>query len=125
MKNLKKLSFGLAALVMAFGLVFSVSAFKERNSAKKGAAVFFKYEGSSFNEAAYRNISNWKQTTAPEEESCIGEQDICILSVDSDNLTASGSMADKLDYFFNTDLSSSGQVAGYVNAPANRVAEQN
>ena len=117
--------FGFAALVLAFGLVFSVSAFNVGKSAKKGAAVFFKYEGSSFNEAAYRNVSNWKQTTAPEEEACIGEQDICILSVDADNLTAPGSMADKLDHFFNTDLNSTGQVANYVNAPANRVAEQN
>lgn len=123
MKNLKKLTFGLVALVLAFGLVFSVSAFKNR---AKRAPVYFKYEGTTFDETAYRNISNWHQTTAPEEEACIGDSDICILSVDSDNLSGPGTtMLDKLDYFFNTTLSDNGDVASYVNTPANREAEQN
>lgn len=118
-----KILFGLAALCLAFGLVFSMSAFK--SNATKRAPVYFKYEGSTFDEAAYRNINNWQHTSAPEEEACIGDSDICILSVDSDNLTAPGSMLDKLDYFFSTDLNGSGQVESYVDNPANREAEQN
>lgn len=40
MKNLKKLTFGLVALVLAFGLVFSVSAFKD--TTKKTALYWYK-----------------------------------------------------------------------------------
>ena len=124
MKNLKKLAFGLVALCLAFGLVFSVSAFKSKKSVKR-APVYFKYIGSTFDETAYRNISNWQHTSAPDEEACIGDNDICILSVDSEDLSAPGTMLDKLDDFFTNDLSNSGDVANYVNTPANRAAEQN
>lgn len=125
MKNLKKLTFGLVALVMAFGLVFSVSAFKSKSSTKR-TPVYFKYTGSNFNETAYRNISNWEQTTAPEEEACFGNTNICILKVDTENLSGPGAtMLDKLDHFLNTDLDGSGEVASYVNDDDNREAEQN
>lgn len=124
MRNLKSLIFGLAALCLAFGLVFTVSAFKSTTAVKR-APVYFKYLGSTFDELAYRNINNWQQTTAPEEEACIGDSDICILIVDSENLSAPGSMLDKLEHFFETDLEDDGDVAAYVNTPANREAEQN
>lgn len=120
MKNLKKLAFGLVALVMAFGLVFSVSAFKT----KKGTTVYYKYKGSSFNESDYRNMSNWEAVDEPGEVECGGDNNICILRVDSDNLTAPGDQLDKLDHFFNNQLQQTGDVNTYVNNTANIEAQQ-
>ena len=124
MKNLKKLTFGLVALVLAFGLVFSVSAFKNL-TIKKGTTVYFKYNDSTFNETAYRNIGNWQPIDHPEEVGCDGETNICILRVDSDNLTAPGTMLDKLDDFFNNQLDNPGDVNAYVTTSANIEAQQN
>lgn len=116
--------FGLAALVLAFGLIFSVSAFKN-NGIKKGTTVYYKYTGTSFNEDDYRNMDNWEPVEEPEEVDCGGETNICILRVDSDNLTAPGDELDKLDDFFNNQLHQTGDVDTYVNTPANIEAQQN
>jgi hypothetical protein len=121
MKNLKKLMFGLLALVMVFGLVFSLSAFTQ---IKKGPTVYFKYKGTSFNETDYRSMSNWEPVAEPGEVECGGDNNICILRVDSDHLTGSGSQLDKLDDFFSTQLNQLGDVDTYVNTSANIEAQQ-
>ena len=112
--NLKKISLGLAALCLAFGLVFSMSAFKSKANAGKRALVYFKYNGSTFNEANYRNIENWEHITDPEAPSCAGTSDICVLSVDDADLTAPGTMEEKLDDFFNNELAAPNEVNSYV-----------
>ena len=115
--------FGLAALVMVFGLVFSLSAF--RNPSQRGTTVYYKYNGSTFNEAAYRNMANWQHIDDPEEAECGGETYICILKVDSDNLSGTGSLLDQLDDFFDNQLPNTGDVNSYVNNTANIEAQQN
>lgn len=125
MKNLKKSIFGLAALVVAFGLVVSVSAFKGTANGEKRALVYFKYNGSTFNEANYRNIENWEHITDPEAPSCAGSSDICVLSVDDADLTAPGTMEEKLDDFFNSELAAPNEVNSYVTDANNIVSKQN
>lgn len=125
-KNMKrKFNVGLLAFVLGLGLVISQSAFKSA-SATKRVPVYFKYTGSTFDETAYRDIdNNWQAITNPSEEGCIGDSDICVLSVDSEDLSGSGSMLEQLDDFFNVDLVGPGQVESYVDDPAHREAEQN
>lgn len=61
MKNLKKLMFGLAALVMAFGLVFSVSAFKKKADAPLSTSSTFFYNGPlPATQAEVEKPENWK-----------------------------------------------------------------
>ena len=55
MKNLKKMLFGLAALVLAFGLVFSVSAFK--GPAQKTSTLKYRFIGT--NSADLQDPSKW------------------------------------------------------------------
>ncbi|MFN0293134.1 DUF6520 family protein [Pedobacter helvus] len=49
-----KILFGLAALVVAFGLVFSTSAFKAR------VPVLYQYTSNSSDEADILDIENWQ-----------------------------------------------------------------
>lgn len=49
-----KLFFGLAALVIAFGLIFTTSAFKAK------APVLYQYTSNSSNDADILDIQNWQ-----------------------------------------------------------------
>ncbi|MBB2144590.1 hypothetical protein GM921_03780 [Pedobacter sp. LMG 31464] len=122
MRKLKNL-LPLIAIVLGLSLAFTQSAFKF--SDKKRSTQYFKYTGTTFNETNYRDIDNWEYVTDPEEVSCIGETNICVLSVDSDNLTAPGTMLEKLDDFFNTELASPNEVNDYVTDDDHIVAQQN
>ncbi|MDQ8005259.1 MAG: hypothetical protein REI64_10700 [Pedobacter sp.] len=80
MKNLKSLMFGLVALVMVFGLVFTVSAFKAK-SVKK-TTIFWRYNPNDAsdlrNEEAYSIVAN------PGAASCDPGTDLpCVLEVDA------------------------------------------
>ncbi|RYD97279.1 MAG: hypothetical protein EOP54_11410 [Sphingobacteriales bacterium] len=125
--NLKKISLGLAALCLAFGLVLSLSAFKATpTKAHQFSDVYYKYIGTSFNETAYRNSSNWQHIDDPGEAECGGETNICVLRVSSEDLTSTDpDMLVKLDDFFSNQLGTPGSVDTYVNTPANIEAQQN
>ena len=78
MRNIKSLIFGLAALVVAFGLVFSTSAFK----GKKVAPVQYQYMENTaddlFDHTKWNNLS----TTPP--VSCGDPGDLpCVIEFDS------------------------------------------
>lgn len=121
MKNLK-LVLPALALILGLGIVFTQSAFK---TPKKTTYEYFKYNGTTFDETNYRNISNWEHVTDPEAPSCLGDQKICVLKVDDANLTASGTMLDKLDDFFNDELDAPNEVNSYVIDTDNIQAQQN
>ena len=74
MKNLKKLMFGLVALVMGFGLVFSVSA------TKKKASIYWRYNKNVI--ADVRDGNSYSLTT-PAEECEAGSDLPCVIEVDA------------------------------------------
>ena len=87
MKNLKKLIFGLVALVMAFGLLFSVSAFSSKES--KRSYSYWQYEPGSM--TGIRTASNYTLVSEPVESPCEAGSDLpCVLRVAAaiDNETA-------------------------------------
>ncbi|MFN0292530.1 hypothetical protein [Pedobacter helvus] len=66
-----KLVFGLAALCLAFGLVFSMSAFKattENPSQKKRAEHFYRYIGPDYSESEIRDYTNYEKSDSPCED---------------------------------------------------------
>ncbi|WP_199119753.1 hypothetical protein [Pedobacter sp. ASV28] len=76
MKNLKSLIFGLAALCLAFGLMFSVSAFKKKTN------VYWQYTKN--NHTDIRDGYSYSQVTSPEAEACDPGNDLpCVLEVDA------------------------------------------
>ncbi|MGJ1342185.1 MULTISPECIES: hypothetical protein [Sphingobacterium] len=77
MKNLKKLMFGLVALGLAFGLMFSVSAFK----AKKATFTYWRYDLNT--QVGARSGFNYTQITNPSAPGCDdGEEMPCVIQVD-------------------------------------------
>ena len=80
MKNLKKTIFGLLALIMVFGLVFTVSAFKSNENSKK-QYTYWKYNLDEENGA--RNGFNYTETFSPDGEGCDDEEEIpCVIRVE-------------------------------------------
>lgn len=81
MKNLKSLIFGLAALCLAFGLVFSVSAFT--TGTKKSSTLTYRYNGND--EGGLHTAGNWSDVSNQEEpEGCEpGEEIPCFVQFDS------------------------------------------
>ncbi|WAC39041.1 DUF6520 family protein [Pedobacter sp. SL55] len=79
-----KILFGLAALVVAFGLVFSMSAFR---SNEKLATLKYRYTGN--NEAGLHTASNWDDVSAqPNPEGCEpGEEIPCLVEFDTSEYT--------------------------------------
>ncbi|TKC03476.1 DUF6520 family protein [Pedobacter cryotolerans] len=59
-----KLFVGLAALLVAFGVVFSMSAFKGEAKGKR-VQYTFRYNGPDHSKANVENESNWIYTTDP------------------------------------------------------------
>lgn len=81
--NLKKFSLGLAALCLAFGLVFSLSAFKSNNSNEpqaKRAGHFYKYIGPDYSETEIRDYSNYERS----ENTCEDGENLCGVFLASD-----------------------------------------
>ncbi|RYF12212.1 MAG: hypothetical protein EOO42_20390 [Flavobacteriales bacterium] len=122
MKNLK-LILPVLAIILGLGIVLTQSAFKSHDA--KRTVSYFKYTGSTFDETNYRNISNWEHVTDLEAPSCAGEGKICVLEVDNSNLTAPGTMIQKLDDYFNQQLDGTDEVRDYVEEPLNAQAQQN
>ena len=81
MKNLKKLAFGLVALCLAFGLVFSVSAFKSKKSAT------LKYRFIGINETDLTNPLKWQDVSSePNPEACdAGIELPCLVQFDEND----------------------------------------
>lgn len=74
-----KILFGLAALVIAFGLVFSLSAFKNKTSTK--SFTYWQYEPGTM--TGIRDASNYTPIAAPNEQPCEEGDDLpCVLRVD-------------------------------------------
>ncbi len=84
MINLKKSILGLVALVMVFGLVFTVSAFKINQETSSRDTLVFQYTGTSFTEADYEIASYW--TPTEDMSDCDGSGNICKLSIDENEL---------------------------------------
>ncbi|MCJ0741852.1 hypothetical protein [Pedobacter montanisoli] len=84
MKNLKKLLFGLATLLVVFGLVFMVSAF---TSSKKTATLKYRYTGND--ETGLHTASNWDDVSSqPSPEGCEpGDEIPCLVQFDSGEYT--------------------------------------
>ncbi len=100
MKNLKSLMFGLVALVLAFGLVFSVSAFKQI-SAKKKMYSYWRYNPNT--EAGTLNGYNYIKIDDPQEPGCEDENEIpCIIQVD-DTIISQPALDTYLNNTFTTE----------------------
>ncbi len=81
MNNLKKLLFGVVAVVLAFGLVFSLSAFTLED--KKIATLTYRYDGDD--EAGLNVPGNWTNISQEEEpEGCEAGVEIpCLVQFDT------------------------------------------
>ena len=80
MKNLKKLMFGLAALVMAFGLVFSVSAFKKSDAKKE----ILRYQYKNSDDTDIGLVSSWDNLTEVPQQDCEEGDDLpCIIEINT------------------------------------------
>ena len=105
MKNLKKMLFGLAALVLAFGLVFSVSAFTKSEKETR----WFVYSASDhpLTEAQAKNPANYTMLDAEEQPPCDGEQDLCAIRADvvSGQPDISGNLETAIESYFNSSSS--------------------
>ncbi len=78
MKN--KLMYGLATLILAFGLILGMSAFK--NHASKRTTLTFYYSGPDYKSENVTNPSNWAYD--PEENLCSGFDEMaCTIQVDN------------------------------------------
>jgi hypothetical protein len=64
MKNLRKVQFGLLAVLLAVGVVFGMSAFKGEAKGKR-VQYTFRYNGPDHSKANVENESNWIYTTDP------------------------------------------------------------
>ena len=99
MKNLKKVVFGLVALIVAFGLVFTVSAFKAKKETR-----WFIYTQSDHptNATDAKEPSNYTMLDANELPPCDGEQDLCAIRADvvSGQPDISGAVATAIDNYF-------------------------
>ncbi|WP_293298886.1 hypothetical protein [Pedobacter sp. UBA4863] len=115
--NLKKLIFGLAALVLAFGLVFTMSAFKP----KKGEMIHFRYNSSATTDEAYREITNWEPTEEPED--CPGSGKVCVLQIDENLLSGNGTPLEQLEEYFDS-LTGTDEVKDFVEDPQNILYEK-
>lgn len=83
MRNIKSIIFGLAALVVAFGLVFSMSAFKNHHSNEpqaKRAGHFYKYIGPDYSETEIRDYTNYERS----ENTCEDGENLCGVFLPSD-----------------------------------------
>lgn len=86
--KISKILFGLAALVVAFGLVFTVSAFKNK-STKKRANLTFYYNGPDYTTSNVTDHTNWVYD--PDDNLCSGTNgQACTIQVD-DSFVNSGS----------------------------------
>lgn len=70
---MKKSNFGLLALALGLGLVFTQSAFKAENNSKRAEFTFY-YDGPSFDVADVTNEANWKYDSEANECSGINDQ---------------------------------------------------
>ncbi|MNK46502.1 hypothetical protein D3C87_652870 [compost metagenome] len=74
-----KILFGLAALVIAFGLIFTTSAFKSKTSTK--SFTYWQYEPGTM--TGIRDASNYTPIAEPIEQPCESGEDLpCVLRVD-------------------------------------------
>ncbi|RZK52062.1 MAG: hypothetical protein EOO87_16090 [Pedobacter sp.] len=79
MKNLKKVSLGLAALVVAFGLVFSMSAFRNHQNKVIKTSSYWQFTGDDITQV--RDYTKYVKITNPEAPSCEEGSDIpCVLA---------------------------------------------
>jgi len=114
MRNLKSLIFGLAALCLAFGLVFTVSAFKSKGTAQR-APIYFLYDGDDYTPTDFRDVDNWTHESSP--TSCGGSTNLCVLKVDDANLSGDGTLEEQLIEYFNS--MNDPALESYVSTPAN------
>ncbi len=93
MNNLKKIMFSLAALVIAFGLVFSLSAFKG-NSAKNTTMYYY---FNSDQEADIDDPNNWTpidEVDVP-NASCDGADLSCVITFDTNDFSDLGELLEE------------------------------
>lgn len=99
MKTLKSLTLGLAALVMVFGLVMSVSAFKAKKT-----SIYWSYDLNT--ETGARSGYNYSPISNPSSPGCDdGEEMPCVLQVDESIDTQA-----KLDNYLSTTFASDAAV---------------
>lgn len=92
MNKISKMISGFAMLA----LMLSFFAFKSDNA--KRATVYFEYQSSAYNDTAYETPGNWDYISGT-PSTCLGESHICVLRIDSDLLTSSGTPEEQLtDY---------------------------
>ena len=102
MKNFKKLFLGLAALVIAFGLVVSVSAFKSKTTVKTYS--YWRYDLNQ--ETGALSGFNYTKINNPNAPGCDDVEEIpCVIRVD-ENITDQ----EELDDFLSTNYSSDAEV---------------
>lgn len=100
MKNLKKLAFGLVALCLAFGLVFSVSAFKSKSKTAK-AYSYWRYDLNQ--ETGALSGFNYTKISNPDAPSCDDAEEIpCVIRVD-ENITTQNDLDDFLSNTYSSD----------------------
>lgn len=80
MKNLRKVQFGLLAVLLAVGIVFGMSAFK-KDPISKRLQYTFRYNGPDYLQANVETESNWVYSADP--ITCDGEpEEACSILVD-------------------------------------------
>lgn len=80
MKNFKKLMFGLAALVLVFGLALSVSAFKSKSTPKSKSTTAYVWQ--KFNRDGSANGGPVIGTEiSPFLDQCQGEEEVCAVGM--------------------------------------------
>ena len=80
--NLKKFSLGLAALCLAFGLVFSLSAFK---SSKQRTTTTFYYNGPiPADKDDVEDVNNWKYDANSQNCGTPQDEQACTITVSDD-----------------------------------------
>lgn len=113
-KKYKNLVYGLAALVLAFGLVFSVSAFKSK---KEIVNLAYQYTGDD--ETGVMNSGNWTAITynpSPSECESVGDL-VCVVQFNDEQYS---NITDFLGAFADAAAINSSDFAKRHKEPINR-----
>lgn len=78
MKNLRKVQFGLLAVLLAVGVVFGMSAFKTKTLETAKSATYWRFDSTDISDL--RDATKYVKITDPEAPSCEDGDDLpCVL----------------------------------------------
>jgi len=90
--NLKKISLGLAALIVAFGLVFSMSAFKQAPVKKE----ILRYQYKNSDATDINQVTSWDDLNSLPQQDCEEGEDLpCVIEINT-STSPYNSLADYL-----------------------------